>query len=89
MPSHSQSAIEDGETVGEIEVPKVRGFALQPTLKASAYKTTASYEEKAILSTMVNPCAPSCQKIIIRQMEEKWNWKPGFMNRNKGLQATP
>jgi len=68
---------DSGRKAGASEQPKVNGFALYPKKNKAAYDS-ATYNQAAIKKSLKNPCDPSCEKIMLTQMREKWNWNPDF-----------
>lgn len=38
-----------------------------------------AYSQAQAAKALADPCIPSCQDIMLRQMKELWKWEPEFM----------
>jgi hypothetical protein len=73
-PTDYQHSIENAGALGDQPRPLVRGIALQPKkLKATEYSLAG------VKVALADPCTPSCQNIMLRQMKSMWRWEPEFM----------
>jgi len=70
--------IDNGGAIHGEEKPHVRGLALRPKLLKSTVYNQA--EAKKVLA---DPCEPSCQNVMLRQMRQQWKWEPEFMLETK------
>jgi hypothetical protein len=38
-----------------------------------------TYDQAEVKAALADPCLPSCQEIMLRQMSKSWGWEPNFM----------
>jgi hypothetical protein len=56
-------------------LPDVYGLAPEP----KAFRPSQTYNQAEFTAASADPCMPSCQQIMLRQMDKEWNWQPKFM----------